>query len=83
MYPWQRHIHSLDETNYSHSLANNTFSSIFFLLRYGYRGNDCRCNMYVLKSGELVYFMGRVAILYDNAKHGQRHYMEHTADIKW
>ncbi|XP_072020355.1 uncharacterized protein [Amphiura filiformis] len=49
---------------------------------YGYRGNDCRCNMYVLKSGELVYFMGRIAILYDGQNHVQRHYMEHTTDIR-
>ncbi|KAK3609963.1 hypothetical protein CHS0354_011797 [Potamilus streckersoni] len=49
---------------------------------YGYRGNDCRNNIYVLYSGEIVYFMSYVAVIYHIDEHRQRHYREHTDDIK-
>ncbi|XP_078356309.1 echinoderm microtubule-associated protein-like 2 isoform X2 [Oculina patagonica] len=49
---------------------------------YGYRGRDCRNNLYVLTSGELIYFTAAVVVLYDVASHKQRHYTEHTDDIK-
>ena len=49
---------------------------------YGYRGHDCRANLHVLGSGEIVYFIGQVAVLYNHVKHLQRHYREHTTEIK-
>ncbi|KAK7481472.1 hypothetical protein BaRGS_00027323, partial [Batillaria attramentaria] len=49
---------------------------------YGCRGNDCRKNTHVLTSGEMVYFISNIVILYNRAKHTQRHYKEHTEDIK-
>jgi len=56
--------------------------SVFFVFRYGYRGRDCRNNLYVLKSGEIIYFTAAVVVIYDVDNHGQRHYTEHTDDIK-
>ncbi|XP_022099755.1 echinoderm microtubule-associated protein-like 4 isoform X2 [Acanthaster planci] len=49
---------------------------------YGYRGNDCRCNMYVIEDGILAYFIGKVVVLYSTQEHKQRHYTLHTAEIK-
>ena len=49
---------------------------------YGYRGKDCRHNLHALPNGECVYFMAAVVILYNIDKSTQRHYVEHTDDIK-
>lgn len=49
---------------------------------YGYRGKDCRSNIYGLASGELVYFSAAVAIIHNTMQHSQRHYMGHNDDIK-
>ncbi|XP_069102321.1 echinoderm microtubule-associated protein-like 1 isoform X2 [Argopecten irradians] len=49
---------------------------------YGYRGNDCRSNIHVLGNDEIVYFVSKIAVLYDRTSHRQRHYREHTEDIK-
>ncbi|CAL4066981.1 unnamed protein product [Meganyctiphanes norvegica] len=49
---------------------------------YGYRGRDCRCNIFLLPSGEIVYFVGAVAVLYHLEEGTQRHYIGHTDDIK-
>lgn len=55
---------------------------LFRFFRYGYRGRDCRTNLFVLSSGELIYFTAAVVVLYDVPNHKQRHYTEHTDDIK-
>ncbi|KAI4463398.1 wd-40 repeat protein [Holotrichia oblita] len=49
---------------------------------YGYRGRDCRSNLYVLPNGELVYFIAAVAVLHNVEENSQRHYIGHTEDIK-
>ncbi|XP_030842588.1 77 kDa echinoderm microtubule-associated protein isoform X2 [Strongylocentrotus purpuratus] len=49
---------------------------------YGYRGFDMRNNLYVLPSGELLYTVGAVAILYDRDLDEQRHYLGHNEDIQ-
>ncbi|XP_073239257.1 echinoderm microtubule-associated protein-like 2 [Porites lutea] len=49
---------------------------------YGYRGRDCRNNLLVLRSSEIIYFTAAVVVLYDVQGHKQRHYTEHTDDIK-
>ncbi|KAK3752556.1 hypothetical protein QZH41_013411, partial [Actinostola sp. cb2023] len=49
---------------------------------YGYRGRDCRKNLSVLQSGELVYFIAAVVVIFDKKANKQRHYTEHTDDIK-
>ncbi|XP_033621744.1 echinoderm microtubule-associated protein-like 2 isoform X5 [Fukomys damarensis] len=49
---------------------------------YGYRGRDCRANLYLLPTGEIVYFIASVAVLYSVEEQRQRHYLGHNDDIK-
>lgn len=56
------------------------FSSTY---RYGYRGIDARRNLWVLPSGELLYYVAAVAVLLDRDEDAQRHYTGHTEDIMW
>lgn len=51
--------------------------------RYGYRGRDCRSNLYLLPTGEMVYFVAAVVVLYNVEEQSQRHYLGHTDDVKW
>ncbi|XP_078701340.1 echinoderm microtubule-associated protein-like 2 isoform X2 [Branchiostoma floridae x Branchiostoma belcheri] len=48
---------------------------------YGYNGRSCRANLRQLASGEVVYFIAAVAVLYSPTEKTQRHYMGHTDDI--
>ncbi|VDD80857.1 unnamed protein product [Mesocestoides corti] len=50
---------------------------------YGYRGRDCRNNVYLLPTGEVIYFVAAVVVLYNIEQHSQRHYLGHNDDIKW
>ncbi|XP_026332568.1 echinoderm microtubule-associated protein-like 2 isoform X2 [Hyposmocoma kahamanoa] len=49
---------------------------------YGYRGKDCRSNLYLLPTGEIVYFVAAVVILFNVEEQCQRHYTGHTDDVK-
>lgn len=49
---------------------------------YGYRGKDCRNNLYYLPSNEIVYNTAAVIVLYNPISKTQRHYTEHTDDVK-
>ncbi|XP_015194736.1 echinoderm microtubule-associated protein-like 1 isoform X2 [Lepisosteus oculatus] len=49
---------------------------------YGYRGRDCRSNLYLLPTGETVYFIASVVVLYNVEEQLQRHYTGHTDDVK-
>ncbi|XP_016854011.1 echinoderm microtubule-associated protein-like 2 isoform X4 [Anolis carolinensis] len=49
---------------------------------YGYRGRDCRANLFLLPTGEIAYFVAAVAVLYNVEEQRQRHYLGHTDDIK-
>uniref|UniRef100_A0A8B9KF09 EMAP like 3 n=1 Tax=Astyanax mexicanus TaxID=7994 RepID=A0A8B9KF09_ASTMX len=49
---------------------------------YGYRGRDCRGNLYMLPSGEAVYFIACVVVLYHVANRTQRHYRKHTDCVR-
>ncbi|XP_037083879.1 echinoderm microtubule-associated protein-like 2 isoform X2 [Pollicipes pollicipes] len=49
---------------------------------YGYRGKDCRNNLYLLPTGEMVYFVAGVVVLYNVEDQMQRHYTAHTDDVK-
>lgn len=49
---------------------------------YGYRGKDCRSNLYQLPTGEMAYFVAAVVVLYNVDEQSQRHYIGHTDDIK-
>ena len=48
---------------------------------HGYRGRDTHKNLWVLPSGEMLYYVAAVAILYDRDEGVQRHYTGHTEDI--
>uniref|UniRef100_A0A8C8FRN3 HELP domain-containing protein n=1 Tax=Oncorhynchus tshawytscha TaxID=74940 RepID=A0A8C8FRN3_ONCTS len=49
---------------------------------YGYRGRDCRSNLYLLPTGEIVYFNASVVVLYNVEEQQQRHYLGHNDDVK-
>ncbi|XP_074221147.1 LOW QUALITY PROTEIN: echinoderm microtubule-associated protein-like 1 [Camelus bactrianus] len=49
---------------------------------YGYRGRDCRSNLYLLPTGETVYFIASVVVLYNVEEQLQRHYAGHNDDVK-
>uniref|UniRef100_A0A8C5KGP0 Echinoderm microtubule associated protein like 4 n=1 Tax=Jaculus jaculus TaxID=51337 RepID=A0A8C5KGP0_JACJA len=49
---------------------------------YGYRGKDCRANVYLLPTGEVVYFIASVVVLFNYEERTQRHYLGHTDCVK-
>nr|XP_020450574.1 echinoderm microtubule-associated protein-like 3 isoform X1 [Monopterus albus]XP_020450575.1 echinoderm microtubule-associated protein-like 3 isoform X1 [Monopterus albus] len=49
---------------------------------YGYRGRDCRDNLYFLPTGEAVYFIACVIVLYHIKNRTQRHYHKHTDCVR-
>lgn len=54
----------------------------FITTSYGYRGRDCRHNLYLLPTGEIVYFIAAVVVLYNIDDQIQRHYNGHTSEIR-
>ncbi|GFW36186.1 echinoderm microtubule-associated protein-like 1 [Trichonephila clavipes] len=69
--------------DYSLNKVNNPSSQRLKLeWVYGYRGRDCRSNLYFLPTGEMVYFIASVVVLYNVEDQIQRHYLGHTDDIK-
>lgn len=49
---------------------------------HGYRGRDCRSNIFFLPTGECVYFVASVIVLYNPTEKTQRHYLGHTDNVK-
>eukprot|EP00794_Sanderia_malayensis_P017440 gene17440-19184_t len=49
---------------------------------YGYRGKDSRNNLLTLATGEIVYHIAAVVIIYDRYTGEQRHYVGHNDDVK-
>ncbi|XP_059215815.1 LOW QUALITY PROTEIN: echinoderm microtubule-associated protein-like 4 [Centropristis striata] len=49
---------------------------------YGYRGRDCRANVYLLPTGEIVYFVASVVVLFNYEERTQRHFLGHTDCVK-
>ncbi|XP_031212603.1 echinoderm microtubule-associated protein-like 4 isoform X3 [Mastomys coucha] len=49
---------------------------------YGYRGKDCRANVCLLPTGEIVYFIASVVVLFNYEERTQRHYLGHTDCVK-
>ncbi|XP_030355186.1 echinoderm microtubule-associated protein-like 4 isoform X8 [Strigops habroptila] len=49
---------------------------------YGYRGRDCRANVYLLPTGEIVYFIASAVVLFNYEERTQRHYLGHTDCVK-
>ena len=48
---------------------------------YGYRGHQCRNNLYYTASGAVVYFVAGVGVVYDTDNKKQRFYLGHSDDI--
>ncbi|XP_074654603.1 77 kDa echinoderm microtubule-associated protein-like isoform X2 [Tubulanus polymorphus] len=48
---------------------------------YGYRGKDARNNLHVLPTGELIYTVSAITVVYDKKRDRQRHYAEHNEEI--
>ena len=52
--------------------------------RYGFRGRDVKQNLVILpNTGELVYFVAAIIVLYDRKTHTQKHYTSHTEEVTW
>ncbi|XP_054838890.1 echinoderm microtubule-associated protein-like 4 isoform X2 [Eublepharis macularius] len=49
---------------------------------YGYRGRDCRANVYLLPTGEIVYFIASIVVLFNYEEWTQRHYTGHSDCVK-
>ena len=48
---------------------------------YGYRGHQCRNNIFYTDEGEIVYFVAASVVVYNPVKKSQRHFIEHTDDV--
>ncbi|XP_061084047.1 echinoderm microtubule-associated protein-like 6 isoform X1 [Conger conger] len=48
---------------------------------HGYRGYDCRNNLFYTQAGEVVYHVAAVAVVYNRQQHSQRFYLGHDDDI--
>ncbi|XP_033874936.2 echinoderm microtubule-associated protein-like 6 isoform X2 [Acipenser ruthenus] len=48
---------------------------------HGYRGYDCRNNLFYTQAGEVVYHIAAVAVIYNRQQHTQRFYVGHDDDI--
>lgn len=50
---------------------------------YGYRGNQCRNNLFFTASGEMAYFVAGVGVVQNTADKKQRFFLGHSDDILW
>ncbi|XP_043551898.1 echinoderm microtubule-associated protein-like 6 isoform X1 [Chiloscyllium plagiosum] len=48
---------------------------------HGYRGYDCRNNLFYTQTAEVVYHVAAVGIVYNRQQHSQRFYLGHDDDI--
>lgn len=51
------------------------------LLCSSYRGFDCRSNLFYTQTGEIVYHVAAVGVVYNRQQNTQRFYMGHDDDI--
>ncbi|XP_065651812.1 echinoderm microtubule-associated protein-like 1 isoform X1 [Hydra vulgaris] len=49
---------------------------------YGYNGRNCRNNIFILPSEEVVYFVAKIVVMYNMTLKKQRFYAEHTEEIR-
>ena len=54
---------------------------VLFYFLLSYRGYDCRNNLFYTQSGEIVYHVAALGIVYNHDDHKQRFYNAHTDDI--
>uniref|UniRef100_A0AAQ4RNR3 EMAP like 6 n=2 Tax=Gasterosteus aculeatus aculeatus TaxID=481459 RepID=A0AAQ4RNR3_GASAC len=48
---------------------------------HGYRGYDCRNNLFYTQGGEVLYHVAAVGVVYNRQLHSQRFYLGHDDDI--
>ena len=48
---------------------------------YGYRGHQCRNNLYYTGTKEIVYFVAGVGVVYNTRESSQRFFLGHNDDI--
>lgn len=48
---------------------------------YGYRGHQCRNNLYYTAHKDVVYFVAGAGIVYSTREHKQRFFLGHNDDI--
>lgn len=48
---------------------------------YGYRGNQCRNNLYYTEAHNVVYFVAAVGVVYNEEEKSQQFFLGHTDDI--
>ncbi|KAM9770291.1 LOW QUALITY PROTEIN: echinoderm microtubule-associated protein-like 6 [Menidia menidia] len=48
---------------------------------HGYRGFDCRNNLFYSQTGEVLYHVAAVAVVYNRLQHSQRFYLGHDDEI--
>lgn len=51
------------------------------LFVFSYRGYDCRSNLFYTQTGEIVYHVAAVGVVYNRQQNTQRFYMGHDDDI--
>lgn len=56
-----------------------TVSSVW--LHFSYRGYDCRSNLFYTQTGEIVYHVAAVGVVYNRQQNTQRFYLGHDDDI--
>ncbi|KAM7375781.1 hypothetical protein PAMP_005553 [Pampus punctatissimus] len=64
-------------------MADRTAPSCHLRLEwvYGYRGHQCRNNLYYTAAKEIVYFVAGVGVVYNTREHKQKFYLGHNDDI--
>lgn len=55
------------------------WTSLFCLISY--RGYDCRSNLFYTQTGEIVYHVAAVGVVYNRQQNTQRFYLGHDDDI--
>jgi microtubule-associated protein-like 1/2 len=80
--PINFHLPSNDEHYNIDSMTKAPKEQLKLEWVYGYRGKDCRSNLYQLATGEIVYFIASTVVLFNIEENSQRHYLSHTDDIK-
>lgn len=48
---------------------------------YGYRGHQCRNNLFYTANSEIVYFVAGVGVVYNTRENAQRFFLGHNDDI--
>lgn len=50
---------------------------------YGYRGHQCRNNLFLTGTKDVVYFVAGVGIVFNPRENKQRFFLGHDDDILW